>query len=49
MDGLLWSIVPAGVDPFLTIRVLPCTVDLGYDGFGHIIWVLYVNPISDLP
>ena len=49
MNGLLRPIVPAGIDPLFTIRVLPGTVDLGYDGFGNVVRILYMDPISDLP
>jgi hypothetical protein len=34
MDGLFWSIVPAGIDPLGAVLVLPGAVDLGYNRFG---------------
>jgi hypothetical protein len=49
MHGLLGSVVPAGVDPFLVLRVLPCPVDLADNGLGHIVRVLNVNPVTNLP
>jgi hypothetical protein len=49
MDSLLRSIIPASIDPLLVLRVLPCSVDLGDNGLGHIVGVLNVHPVTHLP
>lgn len=49
VDSLLRSVVPACIDPFLALVVLPGAVDLGSDGFRDIVRVLYVNPIANFP
>lgn len=49
MHGLFGTVVPTCVHPLLAFRILPGAVDLGDNGLGHIIGVLNVNPVSDLP
>lgn len=49
VHGLFGSVIPAGVHPLLAFRVLPGAIDLGNDGLGHIVGVLDVNPVSNLP
>ena len=49
MDRLLGSVVPASVDPIFAVAVLPGTIDLSNDRFRHIVGILDVYPISDLP
>lgn len=49
MDGLLGSVVPAGIDPFFSLRVLPGPIQLGYNGFRRIVWILKMNPVANSP
>ena len=46
MDGLLWSVVPACIDPSLSITVLPRSVDLGNYWLAEIVGVSNLYPIS---
>jgi hypothetical protein len=46
MDGLLGSVVPAGIDPFGAILILPRPENLSHDRFGQIIRVLNVDPVA---
>lgn len=46
MDSLLGAIVPASVDPFVAICVLPGTVKLSHNGLGEIVGVLDVHPVA---
>jgi len=49
MYRLFGSIVPASIDPFLTFGILPGAIDLSNNRFGHVIGVLNVNPVPNLP
>ena len=49
MNSLLGSIVPASVNPHLTLTVLPSPVYLCYNRLRHIVSILQMDPISDLP
>ena len=46
MNGLLRAVVPTCIDPFATLRILPCTVDLGNDWFGKVVCILDVDPVA---
>ena len=49
VNGLFRAIIPACIDPLFILGILPCPIDLRHNGLGHIIWVLNVNPVSNLP
>jgi hypothetical protein len=49
MHSLLGSVVPTGVHPLSAIRILPGAINLGHDGLGEIVRILYVHPVADLP
>lgn len=46
MHRLLGSIIPAGVDPLLSLAVLPHPIDLCDNRLGKIIRVANVNPVA---
>lgn len=45
MDSLLRPIVPACIDPFLSLAILPHAEDLANCGFREVVWVADMNPI----
>ena len=49
VNSLLRTIIPAGIHPLLAVSILPRAIDLRNDGFGHIVWVLNMDPVTDLP
>lgn len=46
VDGLLGSVIPAGVDPLLPRFVLPSSIYLGDNRFRQVVRVRDVNPIT---
>lgn len=48
VHGLLGSVVPADVHHRLPAWTTVGAIDLSGDRFGEIVWVLNVNPVSDL-
>lgn len=46
MDSLLWSVVPACIDPFFPCTVLPCPVYLSHNRFAQVIGVSNVYPVT---
>jgi hypothetical protein len=46
MNGLFRSIVPACIDPLLALRILPSSIDLGYNRLREIVGILKVNPVT---
>jgi hypothetical protein len=48
VDCLLGSIIPTRIDPFLTFRILPSSIDLGNDGLREIVRILKMDPITFL-
>jgi len=46
MNGLLRAVVPTCIDPFATLRILPCTVDLGDDWLGKVVCILDMDPVA---
>lgn len=46
MDRLLRPVIPTGVDPFTSFAILPRAIYLCDNGFGKIIGVLNVDPIT---
>ena len=46
MNGLLRAVVPTCIDPFATLRILPCTVYLGDDWLGKVVCILDMNPVA---
>lgn len=46
VDSLLWTIIPACIDPLLSICVLPCPVDLSHNGLGKIVGILNMHPVA---
>jgi hypothetical protein len=45
MHCLLRAIVPASIDPFSTIGILPRSIYLSNDGLCQVVGVLNVNPV----
>lgn len=48
VHGLFGAVVPAGVDPPLSVAVLPGPENLGDDGFCEIVGIANVNPVTCL-
>lgn len=46
VDGLLGTVIPAGIDPLVALGILPCAVDLGDNRLGEVVCVLEVNPVA---
>jgi hypothetical protein len=46
MNGLFGPVVPACIDPLLTVGSLPDSEDLANGGFGGIIHVVNMNPVT---
>jgi hypothetical protein len=46
MDSLFRPVVPACVNPLLALRILPSSIDLGYNRFREVVGVLKMDPIT---
>lgn len=46
MNCLFWSVIPASIDPFVSLPVLPGTIYLSNYRFCDVVWILKVNPVA---